>query len=590
MGNSFQADRHLQTILSLRETQHLSLGLEIERQAAVQPEHPAIIFEENTISYGEFNSQANRYANYFANTGFKKGDVVALLMENRPEFLMAATGLSKIGVIISLINNGVRGEVLAHALNICDAKAVIVGHELMEAFLLIKDQLQLQQEAQIFIETEEKDFKVTDEFEDLKFILSEQSTDNPTISSEVSSDDIIVYIYTSGTTGFPKATAVSQKRWLILGNLFALYGQLIPEMSQYMVLPLYHNSGFDIGFSSMVVSGSTMVLKRKFSVRAFWNDIRKYNVYFFIYVGELCRYIFNQPEKDDDADNPLQVISGNGMRGDLMQPFKDRFAIRQIYEIYGATEGVGSFVNVEGIPGMCGNLVLSGMRQGEVVCYDFENDEILRDENGFAVKCKSGETGLLLCEINELNRFAGYVNNPEATAAKIRYNVFAENDEYFDSGDLVKVHDNDYISFVDRLGDTFRWKSENVSTNQVSDVLNKYGQIEDANVYGVKVPDMEGRCGMVALKLLENEQLDMDKFAAYVNEKLPSYARPYFVRIRNMIDATNSFKQLKQQLQKEGFDPKLSSDSLYFLDPRSQSYVSLNENIYQDIIKHKVSF
>ena len=580
----------MQTVASLREPQWMSIGSELERQAAEQADQTALIFEGRFISFGELNQLSNQYAHFFSQQGFKKGDVVALLMENRPEFLIAATGLSKLGVLISLINNGVRNEVLAHALNICDAQALIIGEELLEPYLQVKDQVHLQDPGKIYYEGQAAPSSLPPGIEYLNPLLAECPRDNPTTTGQVNSDDIAVYIYTSGTTGFPKATAVTQKRWLILGNLFTLFGQMDSDTVQYMVLPLYHNSGFDIGYSSLIVSGGTMVLRRRFSARAFWKDIHQYNIRFFIYVGELCRYIYNQPPQPDDADNPLKVAVGNGMRGDLMAPFRERFGLERLVEIYGATEGVGSFINLEEIPGMCGNLSMAGMRQGEIIRYDFDKEEIIRDENGLAVKCQPGETGLLICEINELNVFAGYVNNPEETEEKIMRNVLCEGDQYFDSGDLVQLHENEYFSFVDRLGDTFRWKSENVSTTQVSNVVIKFGQMEDANVYGVKVPDTEGRCGMVAIKLLEGEELDWESFSSYINQKLPAYARPYFVRIRDRIDATNSFKQVKKQLQDEGYNPHIINDPLYFLHPEENRYLPLTPALYDEIIKHRIRF
>ncbi|MGE5405296.1 MAG: long-chain-acyl-CoA synthetase [Candidatus Saccharibacteria bacterium] len=578
---------HLEVVLSLRQRQVLSLGLELERQAVKNRDRRFIIFEDEVISFGQFNEMANQYSNYFASLGFKKGDVVALLMSNRPEYLIAASGLSKLGVIVSLVNNGVRGEVLAHALNICDAQAIIVGHELVEAYQAIADKVNLKEPGMAFLESPEPGASVNG-LTLINPLLAASSTANPGTTENVYSDDVIVYIYTSGTTGFPKATAVAQRRWLVLGHLFALYGGMNEESVEYLCLPLYHNSGFDISFSSCLVSGSTIVLKRKFSARNFWSDIRKYNVDLFIYVGELCRYIYNQPPQPDDADNPLKIVFGNGMRGEYMEPFRQRFNIQIIYEVYGATEGVGSFLNMEQIPGMCGNLALNGMRQGEVAKYDIENDEIVRDANGFALKCDVGETGLLLCEINELNKFAGYVNNPEATQAKILHDVFNKGDQYFNSGDLVQLHEREYFAFVDRLGDTFRWKSENVSTNQVSDAINRFGGIEDANVYGVQVPGMEGRCGMAALKLLDGVTMDWNDFAAFIIEVLPPYARPYFVRIRDSIDATNSFKQLKTSLQKQGYDLNQVTDPLYFLDSKSCKYVPLTAEIYQQIADKKI--
>lgn len=578
----------LETIARLASPQQMSLGSELEYQAGLQPQHPAIIFEGRVITYGELNAQANRYAHYFAAQGLQKGDVVALLMENRPEFLIAATGLSKLGVIVSLINNGVRGEVLAHALNICDAKMLIVGHELLEAFGAIRDAVHLKAPGTVYAELEGKTLELPNDIDDLKPLLATAADTNPPTTGEVISDEVIVYIYTSGTTGFPKACAVTQKRWLVLGNLFTIFGQLTPETRQYMVLPLYHNSGFDIGYSAMVVSGGTMVLRRRFSARRFWDEVKEHDVSFFIYVGELCRYLYNQPERPDDADNPLRMIAGNGMRGDLMEPFRRRFGIETLKEIYGATEGVGSFLNLAEIPGMCGNLDMLGRRQGEIIKYDLDTGEMIKDANGYAVKCDVGETGLLICEINDLNVFAGYVNNPEATAEKIMRNVLKDGDCYFDSGDLVCLHEDDYFSFVDRMGDTFRWKSENVSTNQVSNVVNRFGQMEDVNVFGVQVPGMEGRCGMAAIKVLDGETIDWAQLGAFVCETLPPFARPFFLRLRDRIDATNSFKQMKQQLQREGFDPAVVSDEMYFLD--GDRYVPLTAELYQQIVEHTIKF
>ncbi|NLW92654.1 MAG: long-chain-acyl-CoA synthetase [Syntrophomonadaceae bacterium] len=579
-----------ETIASLAQTQMMSLGSELERQAVTLKERPAIIFEERTVTFEELNALANRYANHFKSLGLQKGDVVALLMENRPEFLIAASGLSKLGVIVSLINNGVRKDVLAHALNICDAKMLIVGHELMEPFLEIREQVHLQEPGYIFVENEGRDLPVPEGIIDLQPLLAAAPDQNPPETTSVTSDDVIVYIYTSGTTGFPKACAVTQKRWLILGNLSEIVGQMTPESVQYMVLPLYHNSGFDIGYSATIISGGAMVLRRKFSARNFWSEVRRHNADLFIYVGELCRYIYNQPPQPDDADNPLKSVIGNGMRGDLMVPFKERFGIQTLIEIYGATEGVGSFLNLAGIPGMCGNLSMLGRRQGEVIKFDLDTDEIIRDENGYAIKCSAGETGLLVCEVNDLNVFAGYVNNPQATTEKLMHNLLQEGDCYFNSGDLVALAEDDYFSFVDRMGDTFRWKSENVSTTQVSNLVNHFGQMEDVNVYGVQVPGMEGRCGMAAIKLLEGETLDWAKLGAFVCEKLPSYARPYFIRLRDTIDATNSFKQVKTQLQKEGFDPSVISDPLYFLDPDQNVYVELTPERYAKIVDHTIKF
>jgi len=577
-------------IRSLKEKQYRSLGTEMERQTREQGEKTALIFEDRVISYRELNAQANRYANYFAGLGFKAGDVVALLMENRPEYLIAGGGLSKLGVIVSLINNGVRGDALAHAINICGAGAVIVGNELLDVLLAVKDDLHLNSPALFLVENEGQPIEAPPGFYDTYACLAEAEDINPATTRQVSTDDVIVYIYTSGTTGFPKACAVTQRRWLLLANIYIQFGKMTADTVHYLALPLYHNSGFNAAYAALLVYGNTMVLRRRFSASAFWDDVRRYHISAFIYVGEMCRYIFNQPQKSDDADNPLCSMLGNGLRGDLMEPFRQRFGLESIIEVYGATEGVGLMVNLEEIPGMCGNLVVNGLRQGEIVKWDFEKEEMIRGENNHAVKCDPGEMGLLVCEINALNSFAGYVNNPAATEAKMLRNLLAEGDQYFNSGDLVQLHECDYFSFIDRLGDNYRWKSENVSTNQVSNAINKFSHIEDANVYGVRVPGMEGRCGMAALKMMEGEDIDWEDFSAFIIKELPVYARPYFIRLRPVLDANNSFKQIKQNLQKEGFDPAAIADPLYFLHPEQNRYIPLTGAVYRDIVEQRFRF
>lgn len=584
--------RGLQMLLSLSKPKQISLGSILEEQARKRPNHPAILYEDRVINYREFNEQANRYSHYFKQQGYQKGDIVALLMDNRPEYFIAVAGLAKLGIIISLINTGVRGRVLAHAINICHAQAIIIGNELLPAFEEVYADVQLQEPAQILLENDNCALETsTVPYTEINKLLTDMPLSNPDTTASINTDDTLYYIYTSGTTGFPKATASKHQNWVALGFSSGGLGlRMLPEDVLYNCLPLYHNSGCNIAFACFMVHGSTFALRRKFSARNFWKDINKYQASHFIYIGELCRYLNNQPLNTDDANNTLEYILGNGMRGEYWQEFKQRFGIKHIFEVYGATEGVARIINLKEIPGMMGSLTTFGIRLGEVLRYDVENESIVKDQQGKVVKCQPGETGLLICEINGRSPFAGYVNNKEATEAKIIHNVFKEGDRYFHTGDLVKLHDAQLVSFVDRLGDTFRWKGENVSTNEVADILNSFGKIEDSNVYGVQVPGTEGRCGMAALKILEGENLDMDAFARHVCRNLPVYARPYFLRLRAQVDSTNSFKQIKTQLQKEGFDPNLIKDPLYFLDPQQNSYVALQSELYQDIVNRKIAF
>ena len=577
--------------VSLKNEKVLSVGSILENQALRYPDKPLIMFEDRVVTYREFNEAANTYANLFQNRGFIKGDTVALLMDNRPEYLIIHAGLAKIGVVPALVNNNIRGKVLAHALNIAEARAIILGHEYISEFQKIAKEVKLQKPGSVFLEREGKSIAIPKGMEDLTPLLRSVPSENPLLKTPIKSKDTLEYIYTSGTTGMPKATVLKHQKWLQLGYGAGGYSlHATSDDVQYCCLPLYHNSGINIAWPTTLMWGGTFALRKKFSATQFWDDIRKYNASLFIYIGELCRYLNNQPPKPDDADNPLKFILGNGMRGDYWMDFKNRFGIKRIIEVYGATEGVGALSNIKGVPGMIGRLTAAGVRMGEVVRYDKDTGDFIRDAKGFFEKCKPGETGMFLAAINNTNPFAGYKNNQKATGDKIIKNVFKQGDRYFISGDLFQLHKNSFVSFVDRLGDTYKWKGEVVSTNEVADILNRFGGIEDSNVYGVQVKNTEGRAGMVALTLLPGEKIDFKALGKYVTEHLAVYARPYFVRIRKEKDATTSFKQLKTALQNEGFDPDRIKDQLYFLDPKKNAYVKLTKNIYNEIQSGKIRF
>jgi len=568
----------------LKNKKVMSLGSILEKQAAKYKNKPLILFEDREISYAQFNETANRYSHLFQKRGFIKGDTVAVFMDNRPEFLIVHAGLAKIGVVPALVNSNIRGETLIHAINIADARALVIGSEYLGEYLKIKNNLKLKKPGIVFVENSDLHIKTPAGVEDLAPLLAIEPVSNPSLLPPVNSRDVLEYIYTSGTTGLPKATELKHQKWLQLGYAsggFAL--RSIPEDVQYLCLPLYHNSGINIAWATTIVHGGTIAIRRKFSASAFWDDVRKYRAAIFIYIGELCRYLNNQPAKENDSDNPLMYILGNGMRGDYWGEFQERFGIKKIIEVYGATEGVGAIANLNGVPGMIGKLTVAGVRMGEVAKYDIDKEEIIRDSKGFAVKCRIDETGLFLAAINNTNPFSGYKNNKIATNAKIIEDVFKKGDRYFISGDLFRVHKNGYVSFVDRLGDSFRWKGELVATNEVSDVVSRFGAFEDCNVYGVNVKKTEGRAGMAALTMLPDRKLDLNSFASFVTKNLASYARPYFIRIRKEIDATSSFKQIKSNLQDEGFNPSVIKDPLYFLDPEKCRYVKLTPKVYNDI-------
>ncbi len=570
--------------LQFSKRKEISLGSILEKQAAKYKDKPLILFEDREISYTLFNETANKYSHFFQKRGFIKGDTVVIYMDNRPEFLIIHAALAKLGIVPALINSNIRGQALLHSINIAEARALVVGEEYLAEYLKIKNEVKLKRPGSVFVETENSELKIPAGVEDIKRLVAIEPVSNPSILTPVTSKDTLEYIYTSGTTGLPKATELKHQKWLQLGygsGGIALHS--ISDDVQYLCLPLYHNSGINIGWSSTLVHGGTLALARKFSARGFWDDIRRYRANFFIYIGELCRYLNNQPPRENDSDNTLKYMLGNGMRGEYWEEFQKRFGIDKIIEVYGATEGVGAIANFRGVPGMIGKLSVAWVRMGEVVKYDMDKEDIVRDSKGFAVRCKTGETGLFLARISSINPFSGYKNNKYETKAKIVEDVLKKGDKYFISGDLFKMHKKGYVSFVDRLGDTFKWKGEVVSTNEVSDVLSRFGAFEDCNIYGVTVKGMEGRAGMAALTLLPEKDLHLNRFESYVAENLAVFARPYFVRMRKEKDVTTSFKQIKSKLQKEGFDPELVKDPLFFFDPVKLKYIKITKKVFDDI-------
>lgn len=563
------------------------LGWEAERHAKEKASQTVLIYEGKALTYAELNAGANRYANCFQELGLKKGDAVALVMKNRPEYLMAVIGLSKIGVIAALVDAGLRGEVMAHDINLCEARVVIVGDELREIFAEVIPRLRLRSPGIILTDPGQSGGGSVQPIQALGSMLEAASLNDPSSTAGISPDDILAYLYTPGYSGLRKAVAVSHRSCMLKARLFNRLGHMDEDTLQYMCLPLHYNGGFIGAVTAMIASGSAMVLRPEFSVHSFWDDIRSCKANYMITVGEIARYLYNQPPREDDSQNPLQVMVCNGMPPDLADAFRTRFGLKHIIEVYAKTEGVGIFANYEEAADMCGKLDLLQHRQGEVVKYDFHQQQIERSSSGWAVKCVPGETGLLLGEINQYNPFTGYINDPEASDQALIFNVFRAGDQYFNSGDMVQLYAQDYISYVDRLGDTFRWKGRTVSAAQVAEVLKKfYGGIEDALVYAVKVPGTEGRCGMAAVKLLEDEQLDWAAFMQYINRRMPAHARPVFIRIVRELEADK--EEFRAALRRESYDPGLINDPIYILHPQHDQYVPLNREIYELIRDGKI--
>jgi acyl-CoA synthetase (AMP-forming)/AMP-acid ligase II len=558
-----------------------SWGSMLEENAAKFPDNPAIKSEEACLSYREYNAAVNRCANFFIAKGMKKGDVACICLENRPELLIVYSAMAKIGAVNSMINTNLRHDSLKHCLTLHPAKIYIIGEEVIEAFEEIKDDLRLRSDQRLYFVPDKGQKPAPNGFIDFNEASRNFPATNPTTVSDVKPADTIAYVFTSGTTGGrPKAAVITHGR--LVRSKYA-NGKIVlnmkPHDTLYVPLPFFHTNALALSWPTVFANGSAVAIRRKFSVSNFWNDVHKYNATAWCYIGELCRYLINQPPKSGDSNNPLNKIIGNGLRPDIWQDFKKRFGISKVFEIYGSAESNPYFVNLLNLDCTVGICKLPYA----IVKYDVDGDEPIRDEKGFMEKVAVGETGLLLGEISEENPFDGYTSK-EATDSKIVKNVFQEGDAWLNTGDLIRDIGYGHAQFADRTGDTFRWKGENVSTTEVEEVANTLSQISLSTVYGVKMPGGDGRAGMIAIIPECNiDDFDLKGLGDHLQRTLPSYAVPKFVRLNKNIECTPTHKIKKVLLKNEGFDPANVNDSLYVLLPGESEYQPLTKDIYLKI-------
>jgi citronellyl-CoA synthetase len=537
------------------------------------------MFEGKTRTWRELNAHANRYASALSAQGLVRGDAVSLIMENRIEFLATLIALNKLGVIAALINTNLNGKPLIHCINITHSKMCIFGEERLETIAQVRGEPDLTAiENWLFVAD-----SGTESCPDWARSMDEEAADedsaNPAQTGQNTLAYIALYVFTSGTTGLPTASIISNRRYLLSSALSYKGGLKCKESDCiYLCLPLYHGTGLFLGVGAAFSTGASMFIRRKFSGSNFLGEVRESGATCFIYIGELCRYLLNTPRKPDDHNNPLTAMMGNGLRPDVWHEFKARFGIRRIAEFYGSSEGNVAFVNMLNKDCTVGTTSIPIA----LVKYDVDADEVARDDKGNLIKVANGEPGLLLGKITELTVFEGYTSKEESEK-KILRDAFVKGDAWFNTGDLMKTVDVGFsmgmvhYQFVDRVGDTFRWKSENVSTNEVGEIINSHPQVDFCNVYGVEIPGADGRAGMASLVLAPGvDSLDAQNFSAYVNEHLPAYARPVFLRIQSELDTTGTFKMVKGDLRKQGYDLDQVSDPIYVLKPRSDTYERLD--------------
>jgi len=568
-------------------TEALSIGTYLERNARVWPDRTALLFEDRRYTHRQFDQEANRWANLLAARGIRKGDAVALFVDNRPELMFAVAGIVKLGAIAAMINSRQHGRALEHSLRVSRAKAFVIGEELWDVFAEIQHAIDLPDRDHLLWLADRHVSAAPPDVTDAGLELSRARTSSPAQLADVRLGDPCFYIYTSGTTGLPKASIMSHFRWVKAAGGFGLAAlSLRPEDVMYVALPLYHSNALTVAWSSCAATGAAFALRRKFSVTSFWEDVRRYRATSFIYIGELCRYLMNQPPSADDRRHTVRKMIGNGLRPDIWRPFKARFGIDEVYEFYSASEANTGFVNVLNADctiGICPTPYA-------LVKYDIDRDEPVRDRDGRLIRVGRGEVGLLLSEVNARYAFDGYTD-PAANEKKLLRDVFEPGDCWFNSGDLLRDLGFRHAQFVDRVGDTFRWKGENVSTNEVAEVINSFPAIAESTVYGVQVPNTDGRCGMAAIVLrVPLAELDLEGLARHLRAELPPYAVPLFLRFQTELEITGTFKQVKSELRRQGFDPAAVPEPLFVLPPHHTTYVPLSPELYQAITRGELAF
>lgn len=564
----------------------LSLGSILEKNARRYSNQIALIYEDRSFTYHELNSVVNKYANYFKEQGIGHGDVVILLLENRPEALIITSALAKLGAIASLINPQQRGEVLLHSIRLKYGRHFVIGEEMLDVFEEIRDSLEPDNIALMGL-ADRGDRKFPKGYTSLQHVIQHSSTENPPETKQVRTKDHLAYIFTSGTTGMPKASIQTHKKWLRCMHWFGKINlSLNSEDVLYAPLPFFHANVFLIAWPTVFTHGATLVMRRKFSVKDFWKDIDKYNATSFIYIGEICRYLLNAPVTDKDKSHSVVKIIGNGLRPDIWHSFKERFGIKSIFEFYGASDSNIIFTNTLNIDYSVGWSPV----EFAIVDYDVDKDEPVRNKKGRCERVGTGQVGLMLSRITSRFPFDGYVNSA-GNDGKVFRDVFKKGDEWFNTGDLMRNMGYKHTQFVDRIGDTFRWKGENVATAEVEQIINSLSFVDSSAVYGVQIPHCDGRAGMAAMvSKVDPENVDMKMTARILKDKLPAYAVPCFIRFTERLETTRTQKIVKNGLKKQGFDPEVIEDQIFYLMPGSESYQRLTQDDFKMISEGRSGF
>ena len=553
--------RGVATGLLARPTTKTSIGKVFQDRAERHADRIFIKFGSQHLTYAQANELANQYAAVLAARGVGKGDVVGVMLRNSPNAVLVMLAAVKCGAVAGMINYHQRGDVLAHSLGLITPTVLVAEGDFVDPVSESGASL---------------DALVT--IEELERQAQSAPTTNPPSAAQVQARDTAFYIFTSGTTGYPKASVMSHFRWLRALAMFGGLGlRLRPDDTLYSCLPLYHNNALTVAVSSVINAGATLALGEKFSASRFWDEVIASEATAFIYIGELCRYLLNQPQKHTDRSHKVRVITGNGLRPEMWDEFTERFGIKRVCEFYAASEGNSVFINIFNVSKTTG---ISPLPMAYVE-YDADTGAPKRDESGRVRKVAAGQPGLLISPVNRLAPFDGYTDSA-ASEKKLIRDAFKPGDVWFNTGDVMNPQGMGHAAFADRLGDTFRWKGENVATTQVEAALVDDHDVEECTVYGVEVPNTGGRAGMAAIKLREGAQFDGKALAQAVYGRLPSYAVPLFVRVVDSLEHTSTFKSRKVDLRDQAYGSDVA-DPLYVLAGREEGYVPFYEGYAAEV-------
>jgi fatty-acyl-CoA synthase len=557
--------RGVVTGLLARPTSKTSIGKVFQERAARLGDKVFLRFGDQQLTYREANATANRYAAVLAARGVGRGDVVGIMLRNSPNAVLMMLAVVKCGAIAGMLNYHQRGEVLAHSLGLLNAKVLVAEADFIDAV----DECGGLEIAPTTIEEMER-------------LAATAPTNNPPSASAVLAKDTAFYIFTSGTTGHPKASVMTHRRWLAALAAFGGIGlRLRGSDTLYSCLPLYHNNALTVAMGSVINSGATLALGKSFSASRFWDEVIASDATAFIYIGEICRYLLNQPAKPTDRAHKVRLIAGNGLRPEIWDEFTSRFNIARVCEFYAASEGNTAFINVFNVPKSAGCSPLPAA----YVQYDTDTGAPLRGADGRVQRVATGEPGLLLSPVTRLQPFDGYTD-PSASEKKLVRNAFRDGDCWFNTGDVMNPQGMGHAAFVDRLGDTFRWKGENVATTQVERALSSNKAVEECTVFGVEIPRTGGRAGMAAVKLRDGVDFDGNALAETVYSQLPVYALPLFLRVVDSMEHTTTFKSRKVDLREQAYGAGIE-DPLYVLAGRDEGYVPYYDGYADEVAEGK---